>query len=114
MEQKFEEIAEAGFKGVSYLLPSLEDMDTWHRLLDRYKLSFSAIAYPAKPQDMIGILQHANQFGRLQYSNSQVSDSFVIDKEAVHLLEGLLKVSEEFIIPHFIETHRWTVTQDLI
>ncbi|KRF09929.1 sugar phosphate isomerase/epimerase family protein [Paenibacillus sp. Soil787] len=114
LEQKFEKIAEAGFKGVSYLLPSPENMDTWHRLLDRYKLSFSAIAYPAKPQDMIDIIHHANQFGRVQYINSQVSNSFVIDKEAVHLLDGLLKVSEEYKIPHFIETHRGTVTQDLI
>ncbi|MBP1964902.1 sugar phosphate isomerase/epimerase family protein [Paenibacillus aceris] len=114
LEQKFEKIAEAGFEGVSYLLPSHENMDTWHRLLDRYKLSFSAIAFPAKPQDMIDIIQHANEFGRVQYINSQVSNSFVIDQEAIHLLDGLLKVSEESKIPHFIETHRGTVTQDLI
>ncbi|NOU88738.1 sugar phosphate isomerase/epimerase [Paenibacillus sp. LMG 31460] len=114
LEQKFEKIAEAGFKGVSYLLPSPENMDTWHRLLDRYKLSFSAIAYPAKPQDMIDIIKHANEFGRVQYINSQVSNSFVIDNKAVHLLDGLLKASEDAKIPHFIETHRGTVTQDLI
>jgi sugar phosphate isomerase/epimerase len=114
LEKKFEKIAEAGFSGVSYLLPSPEDMDEWHRLLDRYKLSFSAIAFPAKPQDMIDVIQHANQFGKVQYINSQVMDSFVIDKVAIHLLDGLLKVSEESKIPHFIETHRGTVTQDLI
>ncbi|OCT15224.1 xylose isomerase [Paenibacillus pectinilyticus] len=114
LEQKFEKIAEAGFTGVSYLLPSKEEMDLWHRLLDRYKLSFSAIAFPTKPQDLIDIMTAANDFGRVQYINSQVLDSFVIDKEAVQLLDGLLKVSDEFQIPHFIETHRGTVTQDLI
>ncbi|KRE64584.1 sugar phosphate isomerase/epimerase family protein [Paenibacillus sp. Soil750] len=114
LEQKFEEIAEAGFTGVSYLLPSVADMDLWHRLLDRYKLSFSAIAFPAKPQDLIDIMKRANDFGRVQYINSQVLDSFVIDQEAVQLLQSLLKVTDEFRIPHFIETHRGTVTQDLI
>jgi sugar phosphate isomerase/epimerase len=114
LEQKFEKIAEAGFTGVSYLIPSPENMDTWHRLLDRYKLSFSAIAFPSKPQDIIDIIRQANEFGRVQYINSQVSNSFVIDQEAVQLLDGLLQASVASRIPHFIETHRGTVTQDLI
>jgi sugar phosphate isomerase/epimerase len=114
IEQKFEKIAEAGFTGVSYLMPTTQDMDTWHHLLDRYKLSFSAIAYPSKPEDMIGILKQAKEFGRVQYINSQVMDSFIIDQEAIHLLDSLLKASEESKIPHFIETHRGTATQDLI
>lgn len=59
-------------------------------------------------------MKRANEFGRVQYINSQVMDSFVIDEDAIQLLDSLIKVADEYRIPHFVETHRGTVTQDLI
>lgn len=114
MEQKFEKIAEAGFTGISGFLPVPEEMDVWHRLLDRYKLTFSGLAYPANVEDMMASIKLAKQFGRVQFLNSQVKDSFVIDAAAIRLLDELLKVSEEAKMPNFIETHRGMITQDLI
>jgi len=114
MEQKFEKIAEAGFKTIVAWLPQKEEMDTWHRLLDRYRLKFAGLAFPYTPQDMLESLKLAQQFGRVQYLNSQVMDAFVIGDEAIRLLDDLLRVSEEANIPNLIETHRGTVTQDLI
>lgn len=114
MEEKFERIAEAGFSGISGFIPPLEEMEKWHRLLDRYKLDFSAIAFPRKGGDLLETFKAARRFGRVQYINSQVMDSFVTGEEALGLLEELLTLSAEARIPHFIETHRGTVTQDLI
>lgn len=114
LEQKFEKIAEAGFTGVDYLIPEPAQMETWARLLEKYNLAFGALAFPSKPQDIEKVIKQAQEFGRVQFINSQVIDSFVIDQEAVHLLNDLMLVSEKSGIPHFIETHRGTITQDLI
>lgn len=114
MEQKFDKIAEAGFTGICGFIPKHEEMDKWHHLLDRYHLNFSGLAFPYNIEDMIETLKLAKQFGRVQYINSQVMDAFVIDGEAVRLLDDLLLVSDEANIPNLIETHRGTVTQDLI
>ncbi|WP_045520775.1 sugar phosphate isomerase/epimerase family protein [Neobacillus niacini] len=114
LEQKFEKIAEAGFKGICGFLPAQEEMDKWHRLLDHYRLSFSTLAFPRKLENMVESIRLAKQFGRVQYINTQVMEPFVIDQEAIRLLEELLQVSKEAGIPNFIETHRGTITQDLI
>ncbi|OMF26766.1 xylose isomerase [Paenibacillus sp. FSL H8-0548] len=114
MEQKFEKIAEAGYAAISASIPSLEEAKEWHRLLDRYKLGFNAMAFPSKVEDINAILEEAKRFGRVQYVNLQVMDSFVIDQQAIHLLSGLLAKAKEAGMPTFIETHRGTVTQDII
>jgi len=114
MEMKFEKIAEAGFTTIVSWLPPKEEMDTWHRLLDRYRLNFAGLAFPRTPQDMLESLKPAKEFGRVQYLNAQVMDAFVIGDEAVRLLDDLLRAAEEANIPTMIETHRGTVTQDLI
>jgi hypothetical protein len=114
MEQKFEKIADAGYAAISAAVPSQAEEEEWHRLLDRYKLGFNAISFPAKVEDISDYIKDAKRFGRVQYLNLQVMDSFVINEEAIQLLSGLLSQASEAGIPTFIETHRGTVTQDLI
>lgn len=114
MEQKFHKIAEAGFQGISALIPAPAEQDKWHALLDRYGLSFSGIAFPSSAGSLQDALQAARAFGRVQYMNIQVMDAFVIDQEAEHLLDSLQRTAEEDGMPTFVETHRGTVTQDLI
>lgn len=113
-EERFEKIAEAGFSSICGWIPAKEEIDKWHRLLDKYNLGFSALAFPRTVKDIEDILQAAAAFGRVSYINAQVMDSFVIDNEAVRLLEGILNASKQANFPVFIETHRGTVTQDLI
>ncbi|MGO4109907.1 sugar phosphate isomerase/epimerase family protein [Paenibacillus sp. YAF4_2] len=114
MEEKFEQIAAAGFTGISATMPPEQDYAEWHRLLDKYQFTFSTVAFPSSKSDMRDILDIVKQFGRVQYINSQVMDSFVVGDEAVQLLQDLLEASNEAGIPHFIETHRGRITQDLL
>lgn len=114
MEQKFEQIAEAGYAAISAAIPAPEEEERWHTLLDRYRLGFSAMAFPSRIEDIGAILEDARRFGRVQYLNLQVMDGFVTGAEATGLLSGLLSAAQEAAMPTFIETHRGTVTQDLI
>lgn len=114
MEQKFEKIAEAGYGGISAAIPSEAEQDEWHRLLDRYRLNFSAMVFPSCAADLAVTLHAAARFGRVQYVNAQVMDSFVIDRQAERLLTELGETAEDAKVPFFVETHRGTVTQDLI
>ncbi|SFD54358.1 hypothetical protein SAMN05216378_0384 [Paenibacillus catalpae] len=114
MEEKFERIAAAGFTGISATMPSEQDILEWHRLLDKYQFTFSTVAFPSSKSDMGDILETVKQFGRVQYINSQVMDAFVVGDKAVQLLQELLEASADAGIPHFIETHRGRITQDLL
>lgn len=113
-EERFEKIAEAGYSGICGWIPAKEEMDKWHKLLDKYNLGFSALAFPRSVEDIQVSLDAAAAFGRVSYINAQVMDAFVTDQVAVRLLEGIVAASEQANIPVYIETHRGTVTQDLI
>lgn len=113
-EQKFERIAEAGYAAVSAAIPAPEEEERWHRMLDEYKLGFNAMAFPSAVGDIRRALEEARRFGRVQYLNLQVMDGFVVDAEAEELLAGLLAEAAAAAMPTFVETHRGTVTQDLI
>ncbi|MFF2091316.1 sugar phosphate isomerase/epimerase family protein [Paenibacillus sp. NPDC058174] len=114
MEQKFEKIAEAGYSAISAVMPPLEEAEKWQRLLERYKLGFNTMAFPTKIEDIRTVLEQIRQFGPVQYLNLQVMDGFVIGNEAIELLSGLLAEAKAAGMPTFVETHRGTVTQDLI
>ncbi|WP_052350631.1 sugar phosphate isomerase/epimerase family protein [Paenibacillus gorillae] len=114
MEQKFEKIAEAGYSAISAVMPPLEEAEQWNRLLERYKLGFNTMAFPTKVEDIQVVLEQIRQFGTVQYLNLQVMDGFVVGNEAIELLSGLQAEARAAGMPVFIETHRGTVTQDLI
>ncbi|MBB6670696.1 sugar phosphate isomerase/epimerase [Cohnella nanjingensis] len=114
MERKFEKIAEAGFSAISASIPAPEEEENWLRLLERYKLGFSAMAFPSSVNAYRETLAAAARMGCVQYVNLQVMDSFVCGDAATGLLSGLLRAADEAAIPTFVEKHRGTVTQDLI
>jgi Sugar phosphate isomerases/epimerases len=107
-------IAEAGFDGINGFLPSPEEEDRWRRLLERYGLSFSVNAYPKTAEDMERFLIRAKEFGQVQHINVQVMTPFLVEGSAVGLLGELDRLSREKGIPAYIETHRGTITQDLL
>jgi sugar phosphate isomerase/epimerase len=112
MEEKFEKIAEAGFTGILGSVPEPKEAEKWRRLLDEYKFSFAVHSFPWNREDLRTLLRQAKEFG-VQYVNSQVMDNFVIDDNAVKLLDGLVAEAAEANVPYFVETHRGRVTQDL-
>jgi len=113
-EEKIARIAEAGFDGINGFLPAPENEERWKRLLERYGLSFSVNAYPRSAAEMESFLKRAEEYGDIQHINVQVLTPFLIDDPAVDLLRELDRLSREKGIPTYIETHRGTITQDLL
>lgn len=113
-EARFRMIAENGFDGINAFIPSAEEAGLWKELLRHYGLSFSVNAYPSTLEDMAGFLEKAQAFGGIDYINAQVMQPFMIGDEAVRLLEGIGRLSDAAGIPVYVETHRGTITQDLI
>ncbi|WP_426452967.1 sugar phosphate isomerase/epimerase family protein [Paenibacillus sp. S-38] len=114
-EDKVRLIAEAGFDGVNGFLPEPGKADAWKSLLQAYGLSFSVNAYPATVQELEEFLQRAAAYeGVIGHVNVQVMTPFVTGVPAVELLGGLQALEEIYGIPVCIETHRGTITQDLL
>jgi sugar phosphate isomerase/epimerase len=114
MEEKVRRIAEAGYDGINGMLPEGKEAEQWHRLLDQYNLSYSVNAYPKTAEELDVFLRKAKSFGRVDFVNVQVMRPFLVGDHAVHLLAEMAEVSRSAGIPAYIETHRGTITQDLL
>jgi hypothetical protein len=114
VEGKFRLIAENGFDGINAFVPAPEESSLWKKLLHKYGLTFSVNAYPATLKDMSDFLDKAAEFGDIGYINAQVMTPFLIGDSALELLSGIDALSRQAGIPVYIETHRGTITQDLI
>ncbi|MCR2805682.1 sugar phosphate isomerase/epimerase family protein [Paenibacillus soyae] len=113
-EEKVAAIAEAGFNGINGFVPSQEEASDWRNLMERYELSFGVNAYPKSTADLRAFLENVKQTGGIDFVNAQVLTPFLIDESAEKLLSEMLACSAEYRIPVYIETHRGTITQDLI
>ncbi len=113
LEERFEQIAQAGFSGVHARLPPLEQRVLWQRLLMQYNLSFGALLFPAQSADLKSLLLEAQDFGAM-YANTQVQGRYLQLEPSLRLLEQILEAEAATGLPCFIETHRGTVTQDLL
>jgi len=114
-EERIARIAEAGYDGISGFLPPPGEAKEWRSLLEVYGLSLSVNAYPKSVSDMERFFVDAERYGgSIRFVNAQVLTPFVIDEPAEALLRSILECSEIAGIPVYIETHRGTITQDLI
>lgn len=114
MEEKVRFIAEAGYDGINGMLPEGREAEQWHWLLDIYNLSYSVNAYPQTAEELDDFLRRAKSFGRVNFVNVQVMRPFLVGDQAVQLLADLAELSRSSGIPAYIETHRGTITQDLL
>lgn len=114
MEEKVRRIAEAGYDGINGMLPEGKEAEQWHRLLDQYNLSYSVNAYPKTAEELDVFLSKAKSFGRVDFVNVQVMRPFLVGAQAVQLLGDMAQLSRSAGIPAYIETHRGTITQDLL
>lgn len=114
IEEKFKLIAMNGFDGINAFVPGPEESGLWKELLHQYGLSFSVNAYPSTLVEMSEFLDRAAAFGQIDYINAQVMKPFLTGDSAVELLSGIDALSRQAGIPVYVETHRGTITQDLI
>ncbi|MCM3747210.1 sugar phosphate isomerase/epimerase [Paenibacillus pasadenensis] len=114
MEEKVRRIAEAGFDGIHGGLPDDEEAADWNRLLEQYGLSYSTTAHLSSAGELDEYLHKANLFGKIDFVNVQVLKPFLTGEPAVQMLGEMAEVSRKAGIPTFIETHRGTITQDLL
>ena len=114
MEEKVRYIAEAGYDGINGMLPEGKEAEQWHVLLDKYNLSYSVNAYPKTAKELDVFLSKAKSFGRVNFVNVQVMKPFLVGEQAVQLLADMVELSRSAGIPVYFETHRGTITQDLI
>ncbi|WP_251028427.1 sugar phosphate isomerase/epimerase [Bacillus sp. ISL-18] len=114
MEEKVVRIAEAGYDGINGFLPEGREAERLFRLLDQYNLSYSVNAYPKTAEELDVFLRKAKSFGRVDFVNVQVIRPFLVGEQAMQLLADMAEVSHSVGIPAYIETHRGTVTQDLL
>ncbi|KRE49685.1 xylose isomerase [Paenibacillus sp. Soil522] len=114
IEEKFKLIAMNGFDGINAFVPAPEECGLWKELLHQYGLSFSVNAYPTTLVEMSDFLDRAAAFGQIDYINAQVLKPFLTGDSAVELLSGIDALSRQAGIPVYVETHRGTITQDLI
>jgi hypothetical protein len=114
MEEKVRRIAEAGYDGINGMLPEGKEAEQWHLLLDQYNLSYSVNAYPKTAEELDVFLSKAKSFGRVDFVNVQVMRPFLVGDQAVQLLADMAELSRSAGIPAYIETHRGTITQDLL
>ncbi|WP_246862836.1 sugar phosphate isomerase/epimerase family protein [Paenibacillus cellulosilyticus] len=115
MEEQFRLIADSGFQGIDAFTPEPgESAEQWRALLEQYGLALSVNVYPTSLDDMKAALDRAAAYGSIKAVNVQVMTPFVIGEAAVTLLSGIASLADEYKLPINIETHRGTITQDLI
>ncbi|RAP78441.1 sugar phosphate isomerase/epimerase family protein [Paenibacillus montanisoli] len=109
IEEKLDKIAEAGFTGIA----GVPDSESFKKRVERYGLKYGSGGFPWTADDLEPMLIRAKEQGAM-YFNSQVLDNFVIDEEAIRRLDQMTETALRVGLPHFVETHRGRITQDLI
>jgi sugar phosphate isomerase/epimerase len=106
-------IREAGFSGA---LAWVADLDKDFEMVERLRRSglMVGIGFPAhEGKSACPLAERAKALG-VSFLNAQVHDAFVDDDRAVERLETLYDECDATGMPLFVETHRGTITQDLL
>lgn len=115
MKHKFQLIAESGFQGIDAFTPEPgEAAAQWRSLSEQYGLALSVNVYPKSIEDMKSALDRAAAYGGIRAVNVQVMTPFLTGEGAIELLSGIADLADEYKLPVNVETHRGTITQDLI
>lgn len=113
MDEQLQQIAAAGFQGIQH---TLEPGDTAVPLLPslaRHNLKFGANCTVKSVEEFEPLATLAKASGA-PYINVMVKDYFVVGHEAIDLLRRIHECAATQDIQLFIETHRGTITQDLL
>jgi len=106
-------IREAGFAGA---LPGVADEDSDFETVEQLRRAglLVGIGFVANEgKSARSLAERAKALG-VSFLNAQVHDAFTSDAQAVMRLETLYEECDAAGMPLFIETHRGTITQDLL
>ena len=115
LEQKFQMVAEAGYDGMAIDLADsdIATMRACKPLFRAHGLGCSVTAFPRSVEDLAPVIELAHECGgRFITLNGRVFP-FTPEEGAGHV-RGWLALGAEAGIPVYIETHRLTLTTDLL
>ena len=112
LEENVSMIAEAGFDGVSAHYTSREDVRRLAELRSAYGLEAEGQCFPQTVDDLQPVLERAVEFG-VHHIDLQPDVRPRTVGEALTLIDGWSRLSEQVDFPVLIETHRDRMTTDL-
>ncbi len=108
----FVQIAAAGFGGVECAPPPLLEASDFKAALEAVGLRFGAAVYLSESEDPEPIFERAAAVGA-QYLEGQIDGYWQTDAWIDARIRQLIRLSQQYSVPFYLETHRGRYTQDL-
>ena len=113
-EEQVAKIAEADFDGFMLFLSGPdESRQAWKALAEKHGLEITALCRPASAEDMRRNLASAKALGARALV-AMVRPTFVTFEEGAEKIRTLMAEGRKAGLPVYLETHRGTITQDLM
>ncbi len=114
-EQKFEMIAEAGYAGVAmdFASSDVDDAREFLPLIEKYNLGCALIAFPTTVDDLREVVDLSKDFDT-RYVAINARYFPWTPAQAVERIMGWLEMGEREEVPIYLETHRYTLTNDVV
>ncbi|TCM60944.1 sugar phosphate isomerase/epimerase [Rhizobium sp. BK068] len=112
LEERIEQIAEAGFDGVSAHWYDRNYVRRLHSLLKPHGLKAEGQCFPKSVDDLKPVLENVAEYG-VAHICLQPDVRLRRVEDCLPLFEGWQRLSEEAKIPVYVETHRDRMTTDL-
>ncbi|MFT5218778.1 MAG: sugar phosphate isomerase/epimerase, partial [Gammaproteobacteria bacterium] len=114
-EEKFAMMAEAGYDGVGidFAWSDINDARQHLPMMKKYNLACALIAFPTTAADLKGVIDLAGEFDT-RYIAVNARYFPWTPAEAVGRVEAWLEMGDKAGIPVYLETHRLTVTNDVV
>ena len=114
-EEKFEMIAEGGYDGVGidFANSDITDARAHLPMMQKYNLACALIAFPTTLQDLQDVIDLSKEFDT-RYIAINARYFPWTPKEAEARVRGWLELADKAGIPTYLETHRLTLTNDVV
>ncbi len=113
-EEQVAKIAAAGFDGFMVFLPGDEEAQTAYRdLAATHKLEITLQCAPSTVDDLRVALKAVGRM-RARGLVAMIRPTFVTFEEGARKISDMMAASREAGVPFYVETHRGTITQDLL
>jgi len=114
-ERKFEMIAEAGYAGVAldFAWNDIDDARACLPFMQRHGLGCALIAFPKSLDDLQSVIDLSTEFDT-RYIAINARYFPWTPEEAEPMVRGWLEMGEKANIPVYLETHRLTLTNDVV
>lgn len=113
LDEKVARIAEAGFDGFMVFLPAEEERERYRELAGSHGLAITLQCAPSTLEDFREALAAARGLAARAVV-AMVRPAFVDFEEGARKVRGMMEASERAGLPFYLETHRGTITQDLL